>query len=128
LLLVYHSLIGEFERRGLAGSSGRGSHRRASASSSSFVASEDPLVAEQVFHDLRTASIDHLDTISLAEIDAAGGGAARLEARVGRAWCAQRVFWAAVLGTKKMLCARPRRAGPTCVTRSGSCSRSWTRS
>ena len=107
LLPVYHSLIAEFERRGLAGF--RAVEGLAGAELERFfqlfVASEDPLVAEQVFSDLRAASIEHLETISLADVQAEDiamslDDKAEASGERGRA---QRVFWRAVLGTKKML-------------------------
>jgi hypothetical protein len=104
---VYHSLIAEFERRGLAGF--RAVEGLAGAELERFfqlfVASEDPLVAEQVFSDLRAASIEHLDTISLADVQAEDI-AVSLDDKAessGERGRAQRVFWRAVLGTKKML-------------------------
>jgi HD-GYP domain-containing protein (c-di-GMP phosphodiesterase class II) len=107
LLPVYHSLIQEFERRGLAGI--RVTEGITAQELERFfqllVAAEDPTVAEQVLGDLRAASIDHVETIALSDIgedDAVreldGGKDPRPER--GRV---TRVFWRAVLGTKKML-------------------------
>ena len=107
LLPVYHSLIQEFERRGLAGI--RVSEGITAPELERFfqllIAVEDPLVAEQVFADLRAANIDHVETIALSDVGE-DDVSAELDAgkdpnsERGRA---QRVFWRAVLGTKKML-------------------------
>ena len=107
LLPVYHSLMGEFERRGLAG------FRVAEGVTGAelerffqlFVATDDPTMAGQVFQDLRAASIEHIETISLADVadeDATISLDERKDAG-GERGRAQRVFWRAVLGTKKML-------------------------
>ena len=107
LLPVYHSLIQEFERRGLSGI--RVSEGVTGPELERFfqllVAAEDPLVAEQVFADLHAASIDHIETIALSDVSAEDAAqevdaAKDPNSERGRA---QRVFWRAVLGTKKLL-------------------------
>ena len=107
LLPVYHSLIQEFERRGLAGI--RVSEGITGPELERFfqllVAAEDPLVADQVFADLHAASIDHVETIALSDVgedDATRELDASQDPNSERGR-SQRVFWRAVLGTKKML-------------------------
>jgi len=107
LLPVYHSLLQEFERRGIAGV------RLVEGTTAAelerffqlFVAAEDPVVAEQVLADLHAANIDHITTISSADV--AGDDSAReLEAAhdpTSERGRAQRVFWRAVLGTKQIM-------------------------
>ncbi len=106
LLAVYHALMQEFERRGLAGL--RITEGLTGPELERFfqllVAAEDALAAEQVLGDLHAASVDHIQPIALSdvseddiaqELDAGDPNSDRGRAR--------RVFWRAVLGTKKML-------------------------
>jgi HD-GYP domain-containing protein (c-di-GMP phosphodiesterase class II) len=107
LLTVYHALMQEFERRGLAGL--RLTEGLTAPELERFfqllVAAEDALAAEQVFGDMHAASIDHIQTIGLSDVGEEDV-AQELDAAAvpgndrGRA---RRVFWRAVLGTKKML-------------------------
>jgi len=107
LLPVYHALMEELERRGLGGIRFAEGLTPAELERffQLFVAADDPTVAEQVLGDLQAAQIDHVALIGLAEIeddevtrtlDQRGDASSER----GRA---QRVFWRAVLGTKKIL-------------------------
>jgi len=106
LLPVYHSLLQEFERRGIAGFRFCDGLSQAELERffQLFVAADDPLVAEQVFADLHAASIDHLQLISPAEV--ADEASRTLEEQgdpTSERGRAQRTFWRAVLGTKSIL-------------------------
>ncbi len=107
LLPVYHTLIQELERRGLAGL--RVTEGLTAPELERFfqllVAADDPRVAGQVLADLNAASIDHIETIALSEVgdeDASQELDASKDPSTERGR-SQRVFWRAVLGTKKLL-------------------------
>jgi HD-GYP domain-containing protein (c-di-GMP phosphodiesterase class II) len=107
LLPVYHALMGELERRGIGGI--RFAYGLTAPELERFfqlfVAADDPTVAGQVLGDLQAANIDHIALIGAAEIQdeevtrtlEERGDASSERGR------AQRVFWRAVLGTKKIL-------------------------
>lgn len=106
LLPVYHSLMSELERRGLAGMriaegvTGAEFERFIQL----FVAADDPTVTHQVLGDLTAASITHIRPVTLAEVQQEEATRSLDEHEAsGSRGKAQRVFWQAVLGTRKVL-------------------------
>ena len=106
LLSIYHGLMGEFERRGLSGV--RLLHGVGPAELERFLqifmAAEDPALAERLSDTVAEASITHVIPVPHAEVDA-DALARPLEEHdpANERGRAQRVFWRAVLGTRKVL-------------------------
>jgi len=104
LLPVYHSLIGEFERRGIAGL--RFQHGLAAPELERFfqlfMAADNPALAERFSEALAEASVTNVIPISPDQVseDPRVGESDEPASERGRA---KRVFWRAVLGTKKIV-------------------------
>ena len=106
LLTVYHSLMAEFERRQmggvriLQGVNGPEVERFIQL----FVGAEDPTVAERLSDALAEAAVMHITTLSPqdVEIDELAEGTQQQEALTERGR-ARKVFWRAVIGTKKIV-------------------------
>jgi HD-GYP domain-containing protein (c-di-GMP phosphodiesterase class II) len=107
LLAVYHALMAEFERRSLGGVrflqgvSGPELERFFQL----FIAADDPVVAERLVEAVAEASITHVVAVPAVELDEDDLTKALEEksdagTERGRA---KRVFWRAVLGTKKIV-------------------------
>jgi HD-GYP domain-containing protein (c-di-GMP phosphodiesterase class II) len=107
LLAVYHALMAEFERRALGGVrflqglSGPELERFFQL----FIAADDPVVAERLPEAVAEASIEHVVPVPAVELDEDDLTKALEEksdagTERGRA---KRVFWRAVLGTKKIV-------------------------
>jgi HD-GYP domain-containing protein (c-di-GMP phosphodiesterase class II) len=107
LLAVYHALMAEFERRSLGGV--RFLHGITPAELERFfqlfIAADDPVVAERLPEAVTEASIEHIVPVPAVELDE-DDITRSLEEKTettserGRA---KRVFWRAVLGTKKIV-------------------------
>ena len=106
LLPVYHGLLGEFERRTLGGLRFlQGAHpAELERFFQLFMAAENPAIAETLPQAIEEARIEHVVTIPASEIDADDLSRQLTEQKEkterGRA---RRIFWRAVLGTKKVL-------------------------
>jgi HD-GYP domain-containing protein (c-di-GMP phosphodiesterase class II) len=107
LLSLYHSLMGEFERRSLGGMRFLEgvSAPQLERFFQLFMAAEDPALAEHFRETVKQASIQHVIPIPASEIGEddvtrALDDATEPASERGRA---KRVFWRAVLGTKKIL-------------------------
>ena len=107
LLSVYHGLTSEFERRNLGGV--RVLHGVTPAELERFIqlfiAAEDPMLAERLAEATVEASIEHIIAVPASELDA-GELAKELEDSQDKASerrRAKRVFFRAVMGTKKVL-------------------------
>ncbi len=113
LLPVYHGLLGEFERRALGGLRFlQGVHAaELERFFQLFMGAEDPAVAEQLADTLVEARVEHVLTVPTSELDADDLARELKEQKEkterGRA---KRVFWRAVLGTKKLV-LRARQTG-----------------
>ena len=106
LLSIYHGLMGEFERRGLGGL--RFIHGVHEAELERFfqifVAAEETALAERLSDAIREASIQNVVPIPATELDAEDLLREIDEKREsGERGRAKRVFWRAVLGTKKIV-------------------------
>jgi HD-GYP domain-containing protein (c-di-GMP phosphodiesterase class II) len=104
LLSTYHALMGEFERRQLGGIRFlQGVHAaELERFFQLFVAADEASVAERLGEMAREANVDHVVPIPAVELDAEDlvrDGNDQGDER-GRA---KRVFWRAVLGTKKIV-------------------------
>ena len=106
LLPVYHSMIGEFERRGLGGLRIQHGVHEAELERffQLFVAAEETALAERLGDAVREANIEHIVPVPAVDVDAEDmvrdlGDKKEGDER-GRA---KRVFWRAVLGTKKVV-------------------------
>jgi putative nucleotidyltransferase with HDIG domain len=106
LLPIYHSLMTEFERRALGGLRFLQGMTVAELERffQLFMAAEDPVVAERLVEAVKEASIEHVVPIPAVELDE-NDITKQLEDREvsserGRA---KRVFWRAVLGTRKIV-------------------------
>ena len=107
LLAVYHGLVNEFERRSLGGL--RILHGATPAEYERFVqlflAAEDPALAERLVEAVAEASIEHIIPLPAMELDE-DDVSRSLDSRPspqnerGRA---KKVFWRAVLGTRKIV-------------------------
>jgi HD-GYP domain-containing protein (c-di-GMP phosphodiesterase class II) len=113
LLPVYHGLLGEFERRALGGLRFlQGVHAaELERFFQLFMGAEDPAVAEQLPTMLEEARIEHVLTVPASELEADDLSRELMDQKEkterGRA---KRVFWRAVLGTKKLV-LRTRQTG-----------------
>ncbi len=113
LLPVYHGLLGEFERRTIGGIRFlQGLHAaELERFFQLFMGAEDPAIAELLTHALEEARVEHVVTVPTSELDADDLARELTEQKEkterGRA---KRVFWRAVLGTKKIL-LRARQSG-----------------
>ena len=113
LLPVYHGLLGEFERRALGGLRFlQGVHAaELERFFQLFMGAEDPAVAEQLPTMLEEARIEHVATVPTSELEADDLARELKDQKEkterGRA---KRVFWRAVLGTKKLV-LRTRQTG-----------------
>jgi HD-GYP domain-containing protein (c-di-GMP phosphodiesterase class II) len=107
LLTVYHTLIEEFERRSLGGV--RFLHGLTPAEMERFLqlflAAEDPVLAERLADAVSEASIEHIVTVPAADLDKEDITRALDEDPdpVGERGRAKKVFWRAVLGTKRIV-------------------------
>jgi HD-GYP domain-containing protein (c-di-GMP phosphodiesterase class II) len=107
ILSIYHGLMGEFERRSLGGLRFlQGIHAaELERFFQLFMAAEDPALAERLESAIQEASIEHLMVVPVSDLEA-DDLSKQLEetnqpsSERGRA---KRVFWRAVLGTKKIL-------------------------
>jgi putative nucleotidyltransferase with HDIG domain len=106
LLTVYHGLMAEFERRGLSGvrllqGLSAGELERFLQL---FMAAEDPALAERLPEAVAEASIAHVVPVPRTDVDPESI-ARSLEDHeaAGERGRARRVFWRAVLGTKKVV-------------------------
>lgn len=107
LLPIVHALLGDFERRGLGGVRFLAGVGPAEMERffQLYMAADDPGVAEELIEMIEAASIAHIAPIPRADIDS-DDLARRLEdsrdtgSERGRA---KRVFWNAVLGTRRIL-------------------------
>ena len=106
LLPLYHSLLGEFERRRLGGIR---IFEGVSAAELErffqlFMAADDPALAEMLFEAIEAASIQHIAPIpkSALEDDPRTKDLDQLDPSSERGK-AKRVYWRAVLGTRKVL-------------------------
>jgi HD-GYP domain-containing protein (c-di-GMP phosphodiesterase class II) len=107
LLTVYHTMMTEFERRNLGGIRVLQGVTPAELERfiQLFIAAEAPTLAEQFGAAMSAASIEHIVPVPPTEIDASDL-ARNLEERDSNAserGRAKRVFWRAVLGTKKVV-------------------------
>ena len=113
LLPVYHGLLGEFERRTIGGLRFlQGIHAaELERFFQLFMAAEDPAVAEQLPQTIEEARIEHVIVLPASELDADDitRDLTDPQEKNERA-TAKRVFWRAVLGTKKVL-LRARESG-----------------
>ena len=107
LLAVYHSMMSEFERRELGGI--RVLQGVSPAELERFiqllVAAEGPMLAEQFTAAMAAASIEHIIGVPPMEIDASdlARGLDDADQKSSERGRAKRVFWRAVLGTKKVV-------------------------
>ena len=106
LLAVYHALMAELERRQLGGVRVLQGVSLAEVERfiQLFVGAEDPTLAEGLSDALAAASIHHILTISPQEVDVEelqeGSKDTEVVTERGRA---RKVFWRAVIGTKKIV-------------------------
>lgn len=113
LLPVYHGLLGEFERRALGGLRFlQGVHpAELERFFQLFMGAEDPAIAELLPQALEEARVEHVLTVPASQLDADDLARELTEQKEkterGRA---KRVFWRAVLGTKKIV-LRARQTG-----------------
>ena len=107
LLTVYHSLIEEFERRSLGGIRFLQGVSPAEMERflQLFMAAEDPTLAERLPEAVAEASIEHILPVPAAELDKEDLTRVLEEEQnpVGERGRAKRVFWRAVLGTKRIV-------------------------
>lgn len=106
LLPVVHGLMAEFERRSIGGIRLLNGVTPAELERflQLFKAAEDPLLAEHLSQAVSEASIEHVQLVPRSEVDA-DDMSQRLEEHDGEGerGRARRVFWRAVLGTKKIV-------------------------
>ncbi len=107
LLPVYHGLMTEFERRSLGGF--RVLHGVSAGELERFIqlfiAAEDPMLADRFSQAIAEASIEHIVPVAAADLensDLERDAEDPLEKSSERRR-AKRIFWRAVLGTKKVL-------------------------
>jgi HD-GYP domain-containing protein (c-di-GMP phosphodiesterase class II) len=107
LLGVYHALMGEFERRSLGGVRFLQGLTAPELERffQLFIAADDPVVAERLAEAVTEASIQHIVPVAAVELDEDDLTKALEEkgetgTERGRA---KRVFWRAVLGTKRIV-------------------------
>src|SRR5258706_7854426 len=105
LLPVYHALIGEFERRSLGGLRIlQGVHEaELERFFQLFVAAEETALAERLGDAVREANIEHIIPIPAVEMDAEDMVRDLDDRKDSERGRAKRVFWRAVLGTKKVV-------------------------
>jgi HD-GYP domain-containing protein (c-di-GMP phosphodiesterase class II) len=106
LLPIYHALIGEFERRSLGGLRIlQGVHEaELERFFQLFVAAEETALAERLGEAVREASIEHIVPIPAVELEAEEMTRDLEDKKEsGERGRAKRVFWRAVLGTKKVV-------------------------
>jgi len=108
LLSVYHAMMGEFERRSLGGL------RFLSGVSAAeferflqlFIAADDAAIAERLIEAVNEASIEHIvpvEAVQLDEEDITRSLDDKQPTQQGERGRAKRVFWRAVLGTRKIV-------------------------
>ncbi len=106
LLTVYHSLMAEFERRQVGGVRIQQGVNAAEVERfiQLFVGAEDPMVAERLPDALMEASVVHISTLlpQDVEIDELTEETQQQEVLTERGR-ARKVFWRAVIGTKKIV-------------------------
>jgi len=107
LLSVYHGLVGEFERRSLGGIRilPGASPAEFERFVQLFLAAEDPALAERLVEAAAEASIEHILPLPAMELDEEDVSRS-LEDKPSPAnerGRAKKVFWRAVLGTKKIV-------------------------
>ena len=113
LLPVYHALLGEFERRAIGGVRIlQGVHAaEMERFFQLFMGAESAAIAEQLPQALQQARVEHVQVVPASALDADDLARELTEGREkterGRA---KRVFWQAVLGTKKFM-ARAQQTG-----------------
>jgi HD-GYP domain-containing protein (c-di-GMP phosphodiesterase class II) len=106
-LTVYHGLIEEFERRSLGGL--RFLHGLQPAEAERFVqlfmAAEDPTLAERLPEAVAEASIEHILPVPASELEKDGLARVLEDDRdpAGERGRAKKVFWRAVLGTRRIV-------------------------
>ncbi len=114
LFSVYHSLIGEFESRGLGGLRFLDGVTSAELERffQLFLGADDPGVAERLPEAVEEASITHIQTVATVPIDADDVARKVGETREPPTQRSQakRTYWRAVLGTRKIL-ARAHQTG-----------------
>jgi HD-GYP domain-containing protein (c-di-GMP phosphodiesterase class II) len=107
LLTVYHSLIEEFERRSLGGVRFLQGVTPAEMERflQLFMAAEDATLAERLPEAVAEASIEHILPVPAADLDKEDLTRALDDVQdpVGERGRAKRVFWRAVLGTKRIV-------------------------
>lgn len=107
LLSVYHGLMGEFERRSLGGI--RFLHGVTPAEFERFLqlfmAAEDQAIAERLAEAVSEASVEHIVPVAAVELEEEDLTRSLDESPTpqGERGRAKRVFWRAVLGTKKIV-------------------------
>ena len=106
LLPIYHSLMSEFERRAIGGIRFLEGLSPAELERffQLFVAADDPVVAERLLDAVTEASIEHIVPVAAVELDendlTKQLDDPQASSERGRA---KRVFWRAVLGTRKIV-------------------------
>ncbi|HEY2954676.1 MAG TPA: HD domain-containing phosphohydrolase [Candidatus Eisenbacteria bacterium] len=107
LLSIYHSLMTEFERRGLGGIRFLTGVTPAEFERfiQLFMAAEDPALAARLPEAVTEASIEHIVAVPAVQLeeDASQAIDERRDDPAAERHRAKRVFWRAVLGTKKVL-------------------------
>ena len=106
LLSVYHSLIGEFERRSLGGLRIlQGVHEaELERFFQLFVAAEETALADRMADAVREANIEHVILVPAVDLDAEDIVRELDDKKEsGERGRAKRVFWRAVLGTRKIV-------------------------
>jgi HD-GYP domain-containing protein (c-di-GMP phosphodiesterase class II) len=107
LLAVYHALMAEFERRSLGGLRFLNgvSAPELERFFQLFIAADDPVVAERLADAVAEANIEHIVPVPAVELDDDDLTRSLEEKNdsTGERGRAKRVFWRAVLGTKKIV-------------------------
>ena len=105
LLSLYHSLLAEFERRELGGLRFQQGLTEAELERffQLFMAAEDPAIAERFEEAVVEASITHIAPVAASDIEKDDVARQLEEAPSSERGRAKKVFWRAVLGTKKIL-------------------------
>ncbi|HTM56850.1 MAG TPA: hypothetical protein VL123_00380, partial [Candidatus Udaeobacter sp.] len=107
LLAVYHSMMSEFERRELGGIRVLQGVTPPELERfiQLFIAAEGPMLAEQFTGAMTEASIEHIVAVPPMDIDASdvARGLDAADPKASERGRAKRVFWRAVLGTKKVV-------------------------
>ena len=106
LLSIYHTLIGEFERRALGGVRFlQGVHEaELERFFQLFVAAEETALADRLVEAVREANVEHVVLVPAVELDSEDIVRELDEKKEsGERGRAKRVFWRAVLGTRKIV-------------------------